>query len=420
MAETKQAIKQAIVAKGVAVSDADTFRSYASKISNISGGGGGGDLPVTLASIVGTVNSMFNIYTGALIDSGQFAISTDAPPFDKVSGINWPIAGVNIGSVINANHDLYINTTVGNVEVNKRDGGVTELHAMSYVTTDAGKVLKIRWKGQAVYNNLTDAETEIFEFFLFDSGDAMLHIEKVPSTVSGAKTFFGQTFTQFSAGLNLSFYRKSYSGKTIPFDIVEELYDYSKSLFLNVPKGTYTTFDEAITQFYAHCLSLTNVANDDGTFAAALRNITWQISGTDFKAITVSGNSWMSHGSSESIRFNRRDAKYIELFRQEGKVGDLTFTAIQWKGYAHYNVPSALQIWTCYFLSNGDAFIVANQINTGYFNGTFAFYDATYTISAASPIVSFYRQNVEGTSYTAVNEPYDASLSLNLVDTTVL
>lgn len=38
---TKSAIKDAIVAKGVAVSDSDTFRSYANKIGQISGGGGG-------------------------------------------------------------------------------------------------------------------------------------------------------------------------------------------------------------------------------------------------------------------------------------------------------------------------------------------------------------------------------------------
>lgn len=38
---TKSAIKDAIVAKGVAVSDSDTFRSYAGKIRQIYGSGGG-------------------------------------------------------------------------------------------------------------------------------------------------------------------------------------------------------------------------------------------------------------------------------------------------------------------------------------------------------------------------------------------
>ena len=38
--DTKTAIKNAVVAKGVSISDADTFRSYADKIGQISGGGG--------------------------------------------------------------------------------------------------------------------------------------------------------------------------------------------------------------------------------------------------------------------------------------------------------------------------------------------------------------------------------------------
>lgn len=38
--ETKTNIKNAIVAKGVEVSDSDTFRSYATKISDISSGSG--------------------------------------------------------------------------------------------------------------------------------------------------------------------------------------------------------------------------------------------------------------------------------------------------------------------------------------------------------------------------------------------
>ena len=44
---TKDAIKQAIIGKGVEVTDTDTFRSYADKISSIqSGGSGTGDCSV--------------------------------------------------------------------------------------------------------------------------------------------------------------------------------------------------------------------------------------------------------------------------------------------------------------------------------------------------------------------------------------
>ena len=42
LAETKSAIKTAIVNKGVTITDTDTFASYADKISSITSGGGGG------------------------------------------------------------------------------------------------------------------------------------------------------------------------------------------------------------------------------------------------------------------------------------------------------------------------------------------------------------------------------------------
>ena len=48
LAETKSAIKTAIVNKGVAVSDSDTFASYASKIDAISGGGSAHEFDFTV------------------------------------------------------------------------------------------------------------------------------------------------------------------------------------------------------------------------------------------------------------------------------------------------------------------------------------------------------------------------------------
>lgn len=62
---TKSAIKDAIVAKGVAVSDSDTFRSYADKIGQISGGGGGNinlnDYGLTFAYSSPTANQVNQI-----------------------------------------------------------------------------------------------------------------------------------------------------------------------------------------------------------------------------------------------------------------------------------------------------------------------------------------------------------------------
>lgn len=66
--ETKEAIKTALVEKGVSVSDSDTFRSYADKIGEISSGGSGGSSNTYgLENLVGKVddNGVLQAPTGA-------------------------------------------------------------------------------------------------------------------------------------------------------------------------------------------------------------------------------------------------------------------------------------------------------------------------------------------------------------------
>lgn len=64
--ETKTAIKNAIVSKGVEVSDTDSFRSYADKISSISSGSAGTPLVIDSlpAFIVGSPNNYYGIVSG--------------------------------------------------------------------------------------------------------------------------------------------------------------------------------------------------------------------------------------------------------------------------------------------------------------------------------------------------------------------
>ena len=58
---TKEAIKQAIIDKGVSVTEADTFRSYASKIEEIQSGGSSGDCPKHTLDLTDGVSNSFNI-----------------------------------------------------------------------------------------------------------------------------------------------------------------------------------------------------------------------------------------------------------------------------------------------------------------------------------------------------------------------
>ena len=72
--DTKTAIKNAVVAKGVSVSDTDTFRSYADKIGQISGGGATTKFGVSLDNLLGNVD-----------ENGVYQLS-DAPfTFDATS-----------------------------------------------------------------------------------------------------------------------------------------------------------------------------------------------------------------------------------------------------------------------------------------------------------------------------------------------
>ena len=57
LSETKEAIKQALIKQQVTVTDEDTFRSYADKISGIEGGGGSKVISTMPASNAGSINT---------------------------------------------------------------------------------------------------------------------------------------------------------------------------------------------------------------------------------------------------------------------------------------------------------------------------------------------------------------------------
>ena len=71
---TKDAIKQAIIGKGVSVTEADTFRSYATKIGQIQSGGSGGDCPQGVLDLSDGVSNTFtfaNEFKGVILPSNM-------------------------------------------------------------------------------------------------------------------------------------------------------------------------------------------------------------------------------------------------------------------------------------------------------------------------------------------------------------
>ena len=83
LAETKAAIKNAIVEKGQTVEDTDTFRSYADKIRAIEAGGGGG-------SVEGTATVTFCNYDGTELFSRPVFVGDNCPDPIAQGKINEP------------------------------------------------------------------------------------------------------------------------------------------------------------------------------------------------------------------------------------------------------------------------------------------------------------------------------------------
>lgn len=118
LANTKTAIKDAIVAKGVTVADTDTFRSYADKIGQISGGGGGAPATkygISIDNLLGDVdeNGMLQkpTWTGVLDLTGvaKVGVSGLAYVFDNDNNVR----GVLANDVVFVNISAFSHTFAG-------------------------------------------------------------------------------------------------------------------------------------------------------------------------------------------------------------------------------------------------------------------------------------------------------------------
>lgn len=110
LAQTKEAIMNAIIAKGVEVLSSDTFRSYADKIAQITGGGGGGIL----------CNINYGGYT-TVVDNVKNNISASVVTVDNLSSRIVGSLTDNSGIVSGFNYDSYVD-----------DGISTTLDSQSY------------------------------------------------------------------------------------------------------------------------------------------------------------------------------------------------------------------------------------------------------------------------------------------------
>ena len=111
LAQTKEAIMNAIIAKGVEVLSSDTFRSYADKIAQITSGGSGGGI---------LCNINYGGYT-TVIDNVKNNISAEVVTIDNLSNRMVGSLCNNSGVVSGFSSDNYVN-----------DGTNTTLDHQSY------------------------------------------------------------------------------------------------------------------------------------------------------------------------------------------------------------------------------------------------------------------------------------------------
>jgi len=174
----------------------------------------------------------------------------------------------------------------------------------------------------------------------------------------------------------------------------------------------YETVQEIVDAGTTNMTTLLSSSNDDGTVTISNTPSWLKFNGVTPTAMYVSGNSWFGvTGSSEQIRFNRRDTKIYYLYGEEGKLYDYySFYKLRWRGYSAYNksTSSYFQEWEVIFFSTGDIMIRAVSIPSSNYDGTFNIVASeTYSYTkptSASPYVSFYSQDDNNSKFTVAYE----------------
>lgn len=274
-----------------------------------------------------------------------------------------------------------------------------------YGICDHGYFVKFRWRGYSFYSY--GAIDQDYEIFFLENGDAFLHSIK-KGAYAGSYTFKGVAYQIDPNNPYVSFYRQNYHGSQ--WLIVNEMYDVNKH-----SKSADVLYQEVnlseVYNDYETCAMFSNSASDDGTISWTLIDgWAWPHGGSLKSTVYFSGNSWMGIGSvSENVRFNRRDAKIQYAYVRYAVLkdqNDLKATQLVWHGCSQYS-GAVDQRWCLWLFENGDAMIHVDQLGTST-GGTTSFFGVSYP-SEAGTVVSFYRQDANGSSWKTKQALYDVT-----------
>lgn len=343
------------------------------------------DTPVGLSDVV---------KSSTYIDSGAYTVPVGIAPWNYIAN----------SMTVDADGVLTLGRII--IKVNAQDESLLQLSYNTYEMQDDTQSLKVRWRGLAYYNTLADEYAwEIF----FVTGAIIIHlVNQPPHNWTGAFTITTplgtQTYTLSAEKPFVTFYCTDYT--CFRYNIANEKLDSSKVLG-QIPASF--TLDALIESGTAYMRApLFEKKCDDDTVSVSIQS--WAYQNKTFNNCSVSGNSWIGlAGYSELIKLNRRDAAVYSIYCILTTVMfnsvKLDTTKIRWDGASSYGGSRDL-IWDLYLFANGDAMIhLIKQPTT--WSGVFNFCGLNYSISMDTPFVSFYRQNVEGTSWIKDNTKYD-------------
>lgn len=188
--------------------------------------------------------------------------------------------------------------------------------------------------------------------------------------------------------------------------------------YIGVYNSVEDLFDESRQELV--CL-VNNSSYDDNSYTIASVPNWIKFNSIAVTSILVNGNSWIGfNGSTEHIKFNRRDTKMYFLWTEEGLLyKHYRFYRIRWRGYSHYNSTSLsnLQVWEAIFFDTGDICIHAINIPTSSYDGTnniIASQTYAYAkLTTENRFVTFYTQDENNTTFVVKQEcieleaPYD-------------
>jgi hypothetical protein len=291
-----------------------------------------------------------------------------------------------------------------NIQILATDSSLFNLYAGTITIDGIGAVIKIKWEGAIPYNETQI--TTIWELYLFRDGGLMLYVDSNSYQGSTTTNIMGATFSPASGSIT-SIYPTASSAT-----IDNNIYTYdSESEMEDITWPTSVTLTELCEVDYETMQVASKQANNDEDtllmdFSAFM---SFPFKNANVKTVSVDGNSRVTigSGSTKHIMIDNTDGASLTVAQGVYQVTNLNMKAyvLDYYGNSNYAYSTPNKHWKLFLFENGDIMIYVVQKGE---SGTNSFLNTTFN-TADNTFVSFYRNNVAGTSWNTEYEVYDVT-----------